>query len=64
MIVFATPTLGYRPIAGKWLSTSAITVTLQYEMVKKKSLKRLKSEPTNGFLVASKRYVCTYRIFR
>jgi hypothetical protein len=53
--VFATPTLEHLAVARKCLSQSAVTKTLQFAEVKKKYLKRLKSEYTSGYLSASKR---------
>jgi hypothetical protein len=64
MRVFATPTLEHLAIARKWVSQSAVTKVLQFAGVKKKSLKRLKSESTSGYLSASKRWALKYKVFR
>ena len=63
MRVFATPTLEHLAVARKCLSQSAVTKALQFAGVKKKSLKRLKSESTSGYLSASKRWVVKYKVF-
>jgi hypothetical protein len=63
MRVFATPKLEPLAIAGKCLSQRAVTKTLQFAGVKNKSLKRLKSESTSGYLSASKRWAVKYKVF-
>jgi hypothetical protein len=61
--VFATPTLEHLAVVRKCLSQSAVTRALQFAGVKKKSLKRLKSESTSGYLSASKRWVVKFNVF-